>query len=504
MSNKTCTFPLVVKNKFVSSLLGTVGIYFGICFILPISQLSVYITSYIHLKQDFVNMHYGYFLSLILTFTRSFSVSLGGLLENKFGFSLTTLIGTAIVLIGNIFFFRTQNIWFCYFLTFVMGLGAGIATSLVGKNLTLYFPKKKGLIVSFISLITILFSAGYVITGEKIIAKEGETLGPEDEYYSSETAERTYLFFLIGFFSLPVGDVLFILFSHRYIEKNEESIPAYLTAEINEKPNNENIVEEKNEDIEKKLLEEKLKSKKKGFFQELKGMGKQKRERVKKILKTFRFWRIAIVSLLLNFSISFMITTGRTFGAIIGISGGALQFLSIVQSGSIILIGPIFGILSDKKGPLLIVRICAIVSIFPGIILLFFMDNTALYMLSFVLVATGLVSKMVSFNPLLMEIYGIEESVILSGIINGIGKVGEIATTIAAFVISFFYTKDEIKTPYKVIFTIGSVCSIVSTILLFFESNEKFDYKEDQEDKDVNEIEIDKLVDTDTITESNN
>ena len=132
------------------------------------------------------------------------------------------------------------------------------------------------------------------------------------------------------------------------------------------------------------------------------------------------------------------------------------------------------------------------------------MDNTALYMLSFVLVATGLVSKMVSFNPLLMEIYGIEESVILSGIINGIGKVGEIATTIAAFVISFFYTKEEIKTPYKIIFTIGSVCSIVSTILLFFESNEKFDYKEDQEDKDVNEIEIDKLVDTDTITESNN
>ena len=199
-----------------------------------------------------------------------------------------------------------------------------------------------------------------------------------------------------------------------------------------------------------------------------------------------------------------MITTGRTFGAIIGISGGALQFLSIVQSGSIVIIGPIFGILADKKGPLIIVRICAIISILPGIILLFFMDNTALYMLSFVLVATGLVSKMVSFNPLLMEIYGIEESVILSGIINGIGKVGEIATTIAAFVISFFYTKDEIKTPYKIIFTIGSVCSIVSTILLFFESNEKFDYKEDQEDKDVNEIEIDKLVDTDTITESNN
>ena len=501
MSKKSCSFPFVVKNKFVSSLLGTLGIYLGICFILPISQLSVYITSYIHLKQDFVNMHYGYFLSLILTFTRSFSVSLGGLLENKFGFSLTTLIGTAIVLIGNIFFFRTQNIWFCYFLTFVMGLGAGIATSLLGKNLTLYYPKKKGLIVTFINLIKILFSAGYVIIGEKIIAKNGETLKPEDEYYSPETAKRTYLFFLIGFISLPLGDALFIFFSHEYKEKNEESIPTYHTAGINEQLNNENKEEEKNGDLEKKLLEQKLKSKKEGFFQELRGMGKQKREKVKKILKTFRYWRIAMVSFLVNFSISFMITTGRTFGAIIGISGGALQFLSIVQSGSIVIIGPIFGILADKKGPLIIVRICAIISILPGIILLFFMDNTALYMISFVLIATGFVSKTISFNPLLMEIYGIEESVILYGIISGIGKIGEIITTIAAFVISFFYTKDEIKTPYKVIFTIGSVCSIVSTILLFFENNEKFDYKEDQENKDVNEIEIVKLVDTDTVTE---
>ena len=103
---------------------------------------------------------------------------------------------------------------------------------------------------------------------------------------------------------------------------------------------------------------------------------------------------------------------------------------------------------------------------------------------------------MVSFNPLLMEIYGIQESVILSGIINGLGKVGEIITTVAAFMISFFYTKDEIITPYKIIFVSGSVCSIISFLLLCFESNKKFEYEGENMD------EIDKLIDNDRITDA--
>jgi len=145
---------------------------------------------------------------------------------------------------------------------------------------------------------------------------------------------------------------------------------------------------------------------------------------------------------------------------------------------------------------MIILRICSIVSIIPGILLLFFIDNTVLYIISFVLIALGLVSKMVSFNPLLMEIYGIQESVILGGIINGFGRVGEIITTASAFVISFFYSNDEIKTPYKIIFISGSVCSVISFLLLCFESNEKFDYKEEKID------EIDKIIDNDVLTEA--
>ena len=663
MRCRKCKKPVIIKNKFKSTILGTIGIYFGFGYILPLSYLSVYITSYIHIKQNFVNMHYGYFLNLILTFAMTFSVSLGGLLENKLGYTFTTLLGTIIIFICNFFFFKIQNIWICYFLTLLLGIGAGITTSLLGKNLTLYHPRKKGIIVSLFGMALILIAGLFLVIGEKIISPDGETLGDNEEVYKPETAERTYLYFMLGFFTIPIGDIIFLLFAHEYKkpaesdlnipneeivnennindnenkeekkeqdekeikeEKEEEGKPNLDIEEKDEKEinkgkeeeekqnlekneeekkeidevkeeeekqnlekneeeekeindgkeeeeikqnsekkeeeiieiNDGNENEEKKPNLEKEEQDEKEKNGEKEGEEEVKqnpeikekeqieiseenkeeakenlekkeeeqkiiveGKEEEKlitekkeeeqnndnldseieklkrKKKIKQVIKTFRFWKIALASFLLSFPISFMMTTGRTFGALIGIKGAALQFLTMAQGAAIIIIGPIFGILSDKKGPLLILRISSIVSILPGVLLLFFIDNTVLYMISFVFIAIGLVSKMVSFNPFLMEIYGIRESVILGGIINGIGKVGEVITVVAAFIISFKYSGNEIKTPYKIIFIVGSACSLLSLILLLFESKKKFEYVDDMDTLDL-------LIDNDYITEN--
>ena len=637
MRCKKCKKPVIIKNKFKSTIVGSLGIYFGFGFVLPMSYLSVYITSFIHIKQNFVNMHYGYFLNLILTLAMTFSVSFGGLLENKLGYTFTTLLGTIIIFISNFFFFKIQNIWICYFLTLLLGVGAGITTSLLGKNLTLYYPNKKGLIVSLFGMALILVAGLFLLIGEKIISPKGETLGENEEVYKPETAERTYLYFMLGFFTIPIGDIIFLLFAHEYKkpiesdliipennneneniindndkkEEQKENHPELINDEKEEEKQNkekneedekiingenkkeeeekQNLIkneEEKKEinevkEEEKQILEEKeneqkeiddvkeneemkqnleKKEKEKVEVNEEKEDEKEKidtdkkendineekedekekinsdkkeneqieinemkeedvklnidknedeqnndildtqfekekrKKKIKKIIKTFRFWKIATASFLLSFPISFMMTTGRTFGALIGIKGGALQFLTIAQGAAIIIVGPIFGIISDKKGPLLILRIASIVSILPGILLLFFIDNTVLYMISFVFIAVGLVSRMVSFNPLLMEIYGIEESVILGGIINGMGKVGEVITVVAAFAISFKYQGNEIKTPYKIIFIVGSACSILSLILLLFESRKKYEYEEEMD-------KLNPLIDNDNLTE---
>ena len=498
----SCKKPNIIKNKFISTVIGSLGIYFGLGFILPISYLSVYITSYIHIKQDFVNMHYGYFLNLILTFAMTFSVSLGGMLESKLGFTPTTLLGTSIVLVGNIFFFRIQNIWLCYFLTLIMGLGSGISSSLLGKNLTLYFPKKKGIITSVFGLLLIIIAGLFLVVGEKIISFTGETLQENQEVYSPDTAERTYLYFMLGFFTIPIGDIIFLLFAHEYKKENQENNENNNNNfEVNNSEYNINENEpkdlynsEENKGSTKKEDENKYGNNLSGGHEDSVAFRNKK---IKKIIKTFRFWRIALASFLVSFPISFMMTTGRTFGALIGIEGGALQFLTVIQGVSIIIVGPIIGFISDKKGPLLILRICTIVAIAPGIILLFFIDNAVLYFISFIFIAIGLVTKMVSFSPFLMEVYGIRESVILGGIINGVGKFGEVITAVSAFIIPFFYSGNEIKIPYKIIFITGSICSGLSLVLFLFESKKKFEYEMDN-------VIIDKIIENDTITEAEN
>ena len=94
-----CRKPQIIKNKYVSTLIGTILIYLSVAFILPVGNFSVYITSYIHLYQDFVTMHFGTYFSPILTLIMTFARSIGGVLEGKIGFMPTTFLGLGILLI---------------------------------------------------------------------------------------------------------------------------------------------------------------------------------------------------------------------------------------------------------------------------------------------------------------------------------------------------------------------------------------------------------------------
>ena len=69
---------LFIKSKFISTIIGTLLIFFGIGFILPLNNFAVYITSYIHLADHSVTMHYGLFIKLIFSFASTFSSPIGG------------------------------------------------------------------------------------------------------------------------------------------------------------------------------------------------------------------------------------------------------------------------------------------------------------------------------------------------------------------------------------------------------------------------------------------
>ena len=511
--------PSLIKNEFISSFIGSFGILLGISFIFPLPALSVYITSYVHEKQKFVTMYYGLFFHLILSFAITFGMSIGGFLELKLGFYLTTLFGLLIILASNIIFLNAQNIWLCYVLTFLMASGAGISNSLTGKNLAFFKPNRKGLLISILGAITTLFAGVFSITGEKLINPVGYTLKQNEVYYDYQFSSRTYIYFTMGFFSIPIGVIIFLLFIIEYKKKEskasqekDEETEAIKETKENEKEENVNVEENKNENkeninvvenknendeyinVEQNKNEDDENNKKEEEENELiisKDIQEiKKKQKIKIVIKTFRFWRLSLSLFLITFSFSFIIGTGRTFGALIGIEGNALQLLMLCQSGALIIIGPLLGFFVDKRGPLIFLRIATIVLIIPGILLTFFTKNSVIFIISFAISILGLVSSMVCIAPYIMDIYGIQESVILGGIMNVFARLADVIVTVVAFVISFFYNKEEIIFPYRIMYIVGSCCCLVSFILLIFEKKDKFDYgdKEEEDKEDIGNI----------------
>ena len=472
---RLCRKPQIIKNKYISSLIGTIIVYFSVAFVLPVGNFSVYITSYIHIEQNFVTMHYGTYFSLILTTIMTFARSIGGILENKIGFMATTMLGLLIVLITNIFFFKVQNIWECYFEIVLLGLGAGIAVSLLPKNLTLYAPKKKGKISGIIAITTIVMSALFAFGGEKVINFAGSDVNSE-QVYDPDICKNTKNYYMIGFFTLPIGGLLSFLFLYEY--KKEDDPTQYISEKFNElkaieenkKPKEEEKEEKEEKNNEDDILNqenEEQNSAEKNFEKEVEKI-KQKKH-VKQVVKTGRFWRISFSLLLLNFPVMFMVNTGRIFGAIIGINGAILQLLAIFQALGMIIFGPIAGCIIDKKNPLFFLRTITLICVIPGIILIFFLESTFFFTLSVILYLFGLIGISVGSNPLIMEIYGIQESVILGGFIMTFSKIAEITTTVTAFCVSFIYPGNSIRIPYKIIYVLSSLFSYTSFYLLMIE-----------------------------------
>ena len=499
----------------------------------------------------------------------------------------------------------------------------------------------------------------FALTGEKIINSEGKTLDEDEDFYPPEIAKRTYLYFLIGEFIIPIGLIFALLLIYEYKEENEQEDKSYsekkkekepikgeeekitieteennektkqtdnertneekkiieaeenkektkptdnertseekITIETeenkektkptdneseenkiieteenkektkptdNERTSEENKIIEAEENIEKtkqtdnegtseekitieaeenkektkqtdnegtseekitieteennektKLIDSERKSEEKITIETEENNEKTKlidnereseekkienvenqsnkklsKRKIFQVIKTFRYWRIILISFLINIPMSFMISTGRTIGALIGINGNVLQLSGIIQVLAILILGPLLGSLVDKKGPLLLLRIAAIICVPPALLLTFFMSYTFVFIFCFIQYIINLIALSVSFSPFIMEVYGIQESVILGGIINGFSKFSDILITLCAFGFSLVCDNEKkcLKSRYSATYFISGICGTFSAILLFLERIDKFKYEKIEDEEILN------------------
>jgi len=434
-----CRKPNLIKNKYISNLISIIAIYLGISFYFSLNDLFQLINYSFTIEDK--NKYYEMLFSIFSSLAQSIGMLIGGILEYKINYFYTTLTGLLISLISIIIIFFVYKSSVFYIFGVIWGLGVGISVSLLRKNLILFSPNKKGLTLSFVRIInTIFYAVVLYVINVYIIYSLGSFL-----FYS--------------FIGIIIGLILFGLFSWEYKKEDEINVNEEMSNQISESnQNNDNHLNEKEALDKLNNLEEEL-----------------DRDDIKSyvinIMKTLRFWRIVIISILLNFPLSLISSSSLYLANNFNfLTQSALKFILIFPL-VVLLLSPLIGYFSDKKSHLLILIIISGINIIPFFLLIFFIKNEIIFCITFAINELSINGLYISFLSYIMEIYGIQESAIINGIIDIFPTISLITRAIIIYKIGINYKNkvEDYFDQFKKLYIPGPICCTVALVLLIFE-----------------------------------
>lgn len=465
------------KTKFILSVLSAIFYLLGQGVIIGTSGLSVYILSYIHYKDEWVDMQYGNLMMPFMTFFLSLFSPISGPLEKTCGPLISLFISSIINEICLFLFYIQRNIWVFYSIALLAGFGAGISSNIPIKNACFYYPEKKGLISSIIMSFIGVSVALYIFIGENIVnpEKEGVIDQETDPYYSEEVSKRSKNYFLFAMIDLPIFTCLSFLLFYRYNPNCESE-------EEDEEEKDKNNIESKEvikEELKDNFISKGKKQKKLNSFYK-----PSPSKNIKIALKSFRFWRNIIISGVMPFWLFFIQSSFRAYVVMLGVDTNIIYFLGSGISLISCFLGPIWASLVDKFGFQPIIMIIGIISTIMPIYFFFFLDNNLFYVIGLIIAISILVGIMASVTPHLMQIYGLRYFLTIGGFARLFNDLSSFLAAIATIVISiYFKNAKELLFPYQMVVAGGFFLSVIGLIMIFFENDEKFIYGDENEEE---------------------
>ena len=472
------------KSKFILSLLSAIFFLLGQGVLTSSSTISVYILSYIHHKDKWVDMQYGNLMMPIMTFFLSLFTPLSGPLETLFGPFITLLMGSIISEICLFLFYLQRNIWIFYSITLLAGLGAGISVNIPLKNACFYYPQKKGLISSCIMSFVGISISIYALVAERLINpdKEGVINEKTEPYYSENVSKNYKKYFIFAMITLPIQTFFSLLFFYKYnpnceIEENEKNEQiANEDKENNEENENEKNEPERKEELKDVLINNRQSLRFNSFYKP------NPSKNIKIALKSFRFWRNILIVGLTPFWILFLQSSFRAYVVMLGVDTQIIFFLGSGVALTSCLFGPIWASLVDKFGFQPIMKIIGFISTTMSIYFYFFMGDQLFYIIGLAISLSTLVGIMSAATPHLMEIYGMRYFLTIGGFARLFNELSSFSAALTSIILSvFFKNAKELLFPYQMVVVVGGALSIIGLILVFFENDEKFIYGDENE-----------------------
>jgi cyanate permease len=284
----------------------------------------------------------------------------------------------------------------------------------------------------------------YLIIGEKIINPEKKPIEKKNNnpVYPEDVANRAYYYFVFTMIIFPILTIIALLLFYEYVPKE------------NQNGNNEKMLPQK------------------------KG---PKRTDTKEIIGSFRFWRNMIIITLMPFWVYFLTATYRAYSTLIGLDQNFISYLPSIITFLSASIGLIWGYIFDKFGFQKIIMIMSIICIILSIYFTIFIGDKVFYTIG--LITSTFISRvgmMSVINPHIMQVYEFRNYLIIGGFARSFNQLSFfIAASISVILSVNNKTADSLKTPYRIIASVGIVLSIIGFIFSFYEDDSKFSTKTD-------------------------
>ena len=462
-------------------LIGACMIFFVFPSLFSFHTFAVYQTSYIKHNGGDANVTYTMFYFPVTLLFQSLFGLVSGILFVKVGVHWSNLIGTSIFLLAGTIMYISKRFYLDMISSALYGISLSVMVNPSLINTCKYHMNHIGLINGIIGTCKSLGTTLFTYLGEEIINPNRVKSNPKDHLYNKEISNNIKTFLLLQIFCALGAFLVCEIFTKTYDENNEEKFDIKFLLRINEikkfcnKKEKESliIIERANdvfsinpeimeiEDDQNNAKNNKIKS-------------KTRKEKIKMVLKSWKFWRYNLISLSQSPITNMIFSMYRSLGETHQINQSALQLLGTLNTIIGFIFSFIFGVLCDYVDFRILIFINNMIGTIVGITYYYSFHSTVGFTVLTLIISIENASFFGLKQYHFLKVYGIDILADLSGFIQlNIGICVIILTILTYFIQSKFEDKDS---AYLIIFPSFGIFNFFGLILGFFEDDTPFDY----------------------------
>jgi MFS family permease len=440
--NYTTKDKIIYIIKGICSIISSIIHTFGYFSIWILGYSTIYLVSFRRHYNQKITFSNNYSFIPIVNLAFSFISPISGFIEDNFGGKKTIFFSNFILCLSFSFLYYSRDIDVDYYLFFLNGFGIAIGFNIAKKNACSYFMNRKALICGIINLIPNILCFGLLFYNETDILNY-QVVSPliEGTYYT----ERIF----INYQKLIISQIKIISFTCLgsillFFQNDPKETAKFGFNEKNENDNKDDIYIASNRVKRKKKL--------------------SKNKKILKAILSKRTLNLIVIGFLFFPTVNLITNTMRMdlyLHFLLGLLDNIVGCISLL----------IFTIIGDCfQFKILFFILSVLLSIASFVFIKFYDDNVFYLCISLIFVSFISNAFNVIFDSHIMKIYGMDNFIVIWGVIRGSSGISEI------FGIYCNFNLEENSYIYKIIYSVTGVFNLISSFLVLLEGEDKFNY----------------------------